>query len=176
MFKAQKLVTLNTCSILRQYISGEFHLFGDETQNSWPHHLTMFPAWHTVQYPLTQPPRGNVVKWPILWVLNNTWHKLRSLIIIIRERDTTNVEHEICDYTGNEWSHRKGNKRLKRNLEAIRGNHSIDSLQKAAILGTSHIIRKVLQCEAWSLGGGDRRWFKRSTRERKGQWQETTKW
>ena len=27
-------------------------------------------------------------------------------------------------------------------------NHSMDSLQKTAILGTSHIIRKVLQCEA----------------------------
>jgi hypothetical protein len=27
-------------------------------------------------------------------------------------------------------------------------NNSIDSLQKTAILGTSHIIRKVLQCEA----------------------------
>ena len=41
--------------------------------------------------------------------------------------------------------------------------HSIDSQQKTAILGTSHIIRKVLQCEAWSLSGGDHRWFKRST-------------
>ena len=30
----------------------------------------------------------------------------------------------------------------------IPGKHSIDSLQKTAILGTSHIIRKVLQCEA----------------------------
>ena len=37
---------------------------------------------------------------------------------------------------------------LKKNLEAVPGKHSIDSLQKAAILGTSHIIRKVLQCEA----------------------------
>jgi hypothetical protein len=37
---------------------------------------------------------------------------------------------------------------LKKNLEAIPGKHSIDSLQKTAILGTSHIIRKVLQCEA----------------------------
>ena len=55
------------------------------------------------------------------------------------------------------------NKSLKRNLEAIRGNHSIDSLQKAAVLGTSHIIREVLQCEAWSLSGGDHRWFKTST-------------
>jgi hypothetical protein len=39
-------------------------------------------------------------------------------------------------------------KRLKKNLEAVPGKHSIDSLQKTAILGTSHIIRKVLQCEA----------------------------
>jgi len=39
-------------------------------------------------------------------------------------------------------------KGLKKNLEAIPGKHSIDSLQKTAVLGTSHIIRKVLQCEA----------------------------
>jgi hypothetical protein len=31
---------------------------------------------------------------------------------------------------------------------AVPGKHSIDSLQKTARLGTSHIIRKVLQCEA----------------------------
>ena len=37
---------------------------------------------------------------------------------------------------------------LKKNLEAVPGKHSIDSLQKTAVLGTSHIIRKVLQCEA----------------------------
>ena len=37
---------------------------------------------------------------------------------------------------------------LKKNLETIPGKHSIDSLQKTAVLGTSHIIRKVLQCEA----------------------------
>ena len=37
---------------------------------------------------------------------------------------------------------------LKKNLETIPGKHSIDSLQKTAILGTSHTIRKVLQCEA----------------------------
>ena len=37
---------------------------------------------------------------------------------------------------------------LGKNLEAVPGKHSIDSLQKTAILGTSHIIRKVLQCEA----------------------------
>jgi hypothetical protein len=37
---------------------------------------------------------------------------------------------------------------LRKNLEAVPGKHSIYSLQKAAVLGTSHIIRKVLQCEA----------------------------
>jgi hypothetical protein len=37
---------------------------------------------------------------------------------------------------------------LKKNLEAVTGKHSIDSVQKTAILGTSYIIRKVLQCEA----------------------------
>ena len=37
---------------------------------------------------------------------------------------------------------------LKTNLEAVPGKHSIDSLQKTAIIGTSHIIWKVLQCEA----------------------------
>ena len=37
---------------------------------------------------------------------------------------------------------------LRKNLEAVPGKHSIDSLQKTAILGTSHIIGNVLQCEA----------------------------
>jgi hypothetical protein len=36
---------------------------------------------------------------------------------------------------------------LRKNLEAVTGKHSIDSLQKIAIFGTSHIIRKVLQGE-----------------------------
>jgi len=39
-------------------------------------------------------------------------------------------------------------KSLRKNLEAVPGKHSIDSPQKTAILGTSHIIREVLQCEA----------------------------
>ena len=37
---------------------------------------------------------------------------------------------------------------LRKNLEAVPGKHSIDLLRKTAILGTSHIIRKVLPCEA----------------------------
>jgi hypothetical protein len=38
-------------------------------------------------------------------------------------------------------------KGLRKNLEAIPGKHAIDSLQKTAILGTSHVIRKVLESE-----------------------------
>jgi hypothetical protein len=34
-----------------------------------------------------------------------------------------------------------------KNLETIPEQHLIDSLQKTAVLGTSHIIRKVLQSE-----------------------------
>ena len=37
---------------------------------------------------------------------------------------------------------------LRKNFEAVPGKHSIDSLQKTAMLGKPHIIRKVLQCEA----------------------------
>jgi hypothetical protein len=42
----------------------------------------------------------------------------------------------------------------------------IIKLQQTALLGTSHIIRKVLQCET-SLSGGGHRWFKRSTGEKR---------
>jgi hypothetical protein len=38
-------------------------------------------------------------------------------------------------------------KELNKYLETIPGKHSIDSAQKTAVLGTSHIIRKVLQSE-----------------------------
>jgi len=43
--------------------------------------------------------------------------------------------------------------------------HLISSLQQTAVLGTSHIIRKVLKSETSSLSGGLHEWFKgRSTR------------
>jgi hypothetical protein len=38
-------------------------------------------------------------------------------------------------------------KGLKKYLETLPGKHSIDSLQKTPVLGTSLIIRKVLQSE-----------------------------
>jgi hypothetical protein len=45
-----------------------------------------------------------------------------------------------------------GTKSLKKSLEAIPGNHLMYSLQKTAILETSHIIRKVLQSENYNRG------------------------
>jgi hypothetical protein len=36
---------------------------------------------------------------------------------------------------------------LKKNFEAIPGKHSVDPLHKTAMLGTSHLIWKVLQSE-----------------------------
>jgi hypothetical protein len=38
-------------------------------------------------------------------------------------------------------------KGLKKVLKAIPGKHSIDTLQDTAVLGISHIIRKVMQSE-----------------------------
>jgi len=37
---------------------------------------------------------------------------------------------------------------LRKNLEAVKGKHSIDSLPNTAILGTAHIMRIVMKCEA----------------------------
>jgi hypothetical protein len=56
-------------------------------------------------------------------------------------------------------------KRLKKDFEAIPGDRSIDSQQKTAVLGTAHIIRKVLQCRTGRVSGGDRQWFKRRSAE-----------
>jgi len=63
-------------------------------------------------------------------------------------RDTTNVEPEMYDYTIIIGATGIVTRSLRKNLEAVPGKHSIDALQNTAILGTSHIIEKVLQCEA----------------------------
>ena len=85
-----------------------------------------------------------------------------------RYRDTTNVEPEMYNYNNKNCSHWNSNEKLKDKFgSCTRKTLLIDSLQKTATLGTSHIIWKVLQCEAWSLGGGDHLWFKRSTRKKR---------
>jgi hypothetical protein len=50
-------------------------------------------------------------------------------------------------------------------LKAIPGKHSIDSPQTTAILGTSHIICKVPQCESWTQRWGSQL-VQRNTRKK----------
>jgi hypothetical protein len=57
------------------------------------------------------------------------------------------VEPEMDDYTNNNWSHWISNEKLKEKFGRCT-RKTFDSLQKTAILGTSHITQKVLQCEA----------------------------
>jgi hypothetical protein len=69
-------------------------------------------------------------------------------------------------HTSNHWVHRN----CEQKFTKISGNNTRTTLNrfftKTAILGTSHIIRKVLQAETWSLSGGVHHWLKgRSTRE-----------
>ena len=78
-------------------------------------------------------------------------------------RDTTNVELQMYNCTSNNWSHWNSNEKLKKIFGTVPRKHSIDSLQKTAILGTSYIIREVLQCVACSVSGGGHRCFKSST-------------
>jgi hypothetical protein len=108
------------------------------------------------------------------WCHNPEYYKREDIIIILiiiikytkiqefMERDKTNMWNMKCMIipvtTG---AIGMVTKVLKKNLEAITGKHSTDSLQKRAILGISHIIWKVPQSEIGSLSGGDHRWFKR---------------
>jgi hypothetical protein len=64
-----------------------------------------------------------------------------------RFRDATNVEPEMCDYTSYNWSHWNSDEKLKEKSGSYTRKTFDSSLQKTAVLGTSHIIRKVLQCE-----------------------------
>jgi len=79
-------------------------------------------------------------------------------------RGTTNVEPEMYDCTSNNGIHWNSNEKLKEKLGICTRKTFDRFTTKDKILGTSHIIRKVLQCEARSLSGGNHRWFKRSTR------------
>jgi hypothetical protein len=62
-------------------------------------------------------------------------------------RDTVNVEHEMYDYTGNNWSHRNTNKRFKETFGSHNRKIFSRFAKQTAVLGASHIIRNVLQSE-----------------------------
>ena len=71
--------------------------------------------------------------------------------VIIQEfmyRDTTNVEPEMYNYTSNNWNHWNSNEKLKEKSGSCTRKAFDRFTTKDSILGTSHIIRKVLQCEA----------------------------
>jgi hypothetical protein len=63
-------------------------------------------------------------------------------------RDTTNGEPEMYDYTSNNWSHWNSNEKLKERFGSGTRKTFARFTTKTAILGTSRIIWKVLQCEA----------------------------
>jgi hypothetical protein len=62
--------------------------------------------------------------------------------------DTTDVEHEMFDCAGNNWSHRNNNKRFKEKC----GYHTRRTFNRftskdSYTWNTSHVIWKVLQSE-----------------------------
>jgi hypothetical protein len=65
-----------------------------------------------------------------------------------RCRDITKVGPEMYDCTSNNWSHWNSYEKLTKKFGSYNRKTFEGSVQKRAILGTSHIIRKVLQCEA----------------------------
>ena len=68
--------------------------------------------------------------------------KYRSLYIGIKR-----MWNMKCYYSCDNYSHRHGTKVLNGNLEAIRGKHSLEPLQKTVVREISHITREVLQSE-----------------------------
>ena len=63
-------------------------------------------------------------------------------------RHTTNVKLEVYDCTSYNYSHWNSNEKLKEKFGNCTRKTFDGFTEKTAVLGTSHIIRKVLQCEA----------------------------
>jgi hypothetical protein len=74
-------------------------------------------------------------------------------------RNSVNVECEVLCHTSNHWAVEIVTKGQKVSINTIRKTFNRFST-KAAILVTSHIIRKVLQSETWSLSDGVYHCFK----------------
>jgi hypothetical protein len=58
-----------------------------------------------------------------------------------------NMKCLVIPVIGNHWGHWSCNERTEKYRETIPGKISVDPPQKTAVLGTSHIIRSVLQYE-----------------------------
>jgi hypothetical protein len=78
-------------------------------------------------------------------------------------RGTANVEHEVYVYNSNNWSHRNCNKRFKEKF----GSHMRKTLNRFTTKDsyTWNITHNTGSTAVWNWkpGGGDQRWFKRST-------------
>ena len=61
-----------------------------------------------------------------------------------RNRNTAHVECKNKGDTSNNWSDWTISKSFRKYVSDIPGNHDVKELQKTAILGTAHILRKVL--------------------------------
>ena len=72
--------------------------------------------------------------------------KVKIQVFMYRDKRTGNLKCTIIPFIIGTTGIVTGSSR--KNLETVPRKHSIDSLGKTAILGTSHIIMKVLQCEA----------------------------
>jgi hypothetical protein len=73
---------------------------------------------------------GKKPKYKCLFIAIHRMWNLKCKIIPVKTGDTGTVT-----------------KGLKKDLEAVQGKHWLDSLHKTAVLGTSHIVLKVLQSE-----------------------------
>jgi len=63
-------------------------------------------------------------------------------------KDKMNIEHQMCVIIPVKvGATRIVTKGSKKNLESLPDKHSVDAVQNTAILGTSHIIWKILQSE-----------------------------
>jgi hypothetical protein len=83
-------------------------------------------------------------------------------------RDRANVEHAMCDCTGNMWRQRNSNERFKEQFGRHGGETFSIFSTKTAVVGTSHVIRNVLRAETGRLRFGHRHWFSRkSAREKR---------
>jgi uncharacterized protein YxeA len=83
------------------------------------------------------PVDGNIMK------RNRTGAKAQEIMHSV----TTNVEHEMYEYTDPNGATGLVTKGSKKSLEAKPRKYSTDALQKTATLGPLHIIWKVMQSE-----------------------------
>jgi hypothetical protein len=72
----------------------------------------------------------------------------------------------MYNYTSYNWSHWNSNDKLKEKQGSYARKTFNRLTTEDSYIWNITRIRKVLNCETLSLGGGGHRWFKRSTRKK----------